>query len=89
MTRVLTRWQTYLLQQYDTGVLRQQLNEAIAQYGHGRMCSEAGDCCNIGGSTGGVTREVVDRWVRPDCSRFLERAATMVEFMRMESLRRS
>ena len=88
MTRVLTRWQTYLLQQYDTGVLQQELNNAIAEYGHGRLCSEAGDCFDIGGSTGGVAREVIDHWVVPDCSGFLERAATIVQFLRFESLRR-
>jgi len=85
MTRVLTRWQTYLLQQYDTGVLQQELNNAIAEYGHGRLCSEAGDCFDIGGSTGGVSRRLIDDWLEPDCRDFLDKSETIVQFLRLGS----
>ena len=60
MTQALTRWQTDLLEQYDSGVLLQKLNSAIAAWGHGRLRSETGDHLDIGGSTGGGSRRLID-----------------------------
>ena len=64
-------WQTDLLEQYDSGVLLQKLNSAIAAWGHGRLRSEAGDHLDIGGSTGGGSRRLIDGWVMPNWRDFL------------------
>ena len=80
MTRAVTSWQTDLLERYDSGVLLQELNSAIAAWGHGRLRSEAGDHLDIGGSTGGGSRRIIDDWAPPaplHLREFLEHAETV------------
>ena len=79
----LTRWQTWLLEQYDTGALRQEYNEAIAEHGHGRLRDEAGRSMDIGGSTGGGSRCVIDRWEKPEYADFLKDSEAMVKILQL------
>ena len=72
MTRPLTSRQTDLLEQYDLGTLLEELNGAIAAWGHGRLRSEAGEHLDIGGSTGGGSRRIIDDWTPPDWREFLK-----------------
>ena len=61
-----------LLNHWDTGILRKELNEADAKLGHGRLRSAGGNYLDIGGSTGGGSRRIIDGWVPPDWRQFLE-----------------
>ena len=88
MTQALTSWQTDLLERYDSGVLLQELNSAIAAWGHGRLRSEAGDHLDIGGSTSGGSRRLIDGWVMPNWRDFLWQSDTIGQFLRSESLER-
>ena len=81
MTQALTSRQTDLLKRYDSGVLRDELNKAVAAYGHGCLRSEDGDTLNIGGSTGGVSRCLIDAWRIPDYQRFLDHSDTIRQFL--------
>ena len=85
MTQALTSWQTDLLERYDSGVLLQELNSAIAAWGHGRLRSEAGEHLDIGGSTGGGSRRIIDDWTPPDYWEFLRQSDTIGEFLRSAS----
>ena len=78
-----------LLQWWDSGVLLKKYNRAIADYGHGRLRFDAGDHLDIGGSTGGVSRRLIDGWVMPNWRDFLEQSDTIGQFLRSESLERS
>ena len=50
--------QVDILEQWDSGLLRAVLNEAIAASGHGRIQSTNGKHLDIGGSTGGASRRI-------------------------------
>ena len=56
----ITRVQHDLLRQLDDGRLRARANEAIRAYGHGTVHRSDGQTVEIGGSTGGVTRRLLD-----------------------------
>ena len=64
-------WQKKLLQQWDSSELRQELNKAVSAWGHGRLRSAHGRHLDIGGSTGGESRRIIDGWVPPDWREFL------------------
>ena len=66
-------WQLNLLERWDSGVLLQELNGAVAAWN--------GEHLDIGGSTGGVSRRLVDGWVPPDWREFLSRSDTVQEFL--------
>ena len=66
-----TRRQFDLLQKWESGELRTKRNEAVAALGHGRLRNRRGDCLDIGGSTGGESRRVLDSWKPPDYQQFL------------------
>ena len=68
----LSERQEELLRQWRSGQLRVQRNTAAAAAGHGRLESATGDYMDIGGSTGGGSRRVVDSWLPPDWRQFLE-----------------
>ena len=85
MTQALTSRQTDLLKRYESGVLRDELKKAVAAYGHGCLRSEDGDILNIGGSTGGVTRCLIDDWRKPDCQRFLDHSDTTRKVLESEA----
>ena len=78
-----------LLQWWDSGVLLKKYNRAIADYGHGRLRFDAGDHLDIGGSTGGVSRRLIDGYVTPDSRVMLEPSDTIRQFPRWEIHRRS
>ena len=54
--------------------MRDELNTAIRNFGHGRLENAAGDYMDIGGSTGGGSRRIIDGWQPPDWRQFLEDA---------------
>ena len=53
-----------LLRDLDNGTLLQNLNNAVARFGHGTL-RMPGRSILIGASTGGRTREVLDNWQPP------------------------
>ena len=67
----LTRRQVELLDKWESGELHRKRNEAVAALGHGRLRNRQGDCLDIGGSTGGLARRVLDSWKPPDYQQFL------------------
>ena len=62
--------QRNLLLRWDSGELRRELNEAVAACGHRPLGSRQGDHLDIGDSTGGGSRRLVDGWVPPDWREF-------------------
>ena len=77
MIQGLTLRQTDLLEQYDSCRLMAELNAAKVAWGHGRLRDEAGEYMDIGGSTGGGSRRIIDDWEPPDCQDFLAHAETV------------
>ncbi len=71
-TVTFTRKQLEVLEKWDNGMLRQELNKAIVEVGHGRLKNATGEFMDIGGSTGGGSRRIIDGWVPPDWRQFLE-----------------
>ena len=71
MSQGLTPRQTDLLEQYDSCRLMKELNAAKVAWGHGRLRDEAGGYMDIGGSTGGGSRRIIDDWTPPDWQEFL------------------
>ena len=67
---LLTRRQVEILEQWDSGMLLSNLNAAIVELGHGRLQSPSGEFLDIGGSTGGGSRRIIDGWVSADWRRF-------------------
>ena len=72
----LTSRQRNLLQRWDSGELRRELNEAVAACGHRPLGSRQGEHLDIGDSTGGGSRRLVDGWVPPDWREFLSHSDT-------------
>ena len=66
-----TKKEKEVLQQWDSGQLLQQKNMSIVAVGHGRLQTAHGDYLDIGGSTGGGSRRVLDSWQPPDWREFL------------------
>ncbi len=80
MRQRLSSRQTVLLEQYESGRLMKELNEAKVAWGHGCLRSEDGDTLHIGGSTGGGSRRIIDDWAPPaplHLQEFLEHAETV------------
>ena len=72
--KTCTRREFQVLQDWDNGKLREDLNKAIVALGHGRLTTASGDYLDIGGSTGGGSRRIIDGWQPPDWREFLEDA---------------
>ncbi len=51
-----------LLEKLQNGILQQQANAAIRAFGHGDLRDETGRRLSLGGSTGGLTRCLLDGW---------------------------
>ena len=66
-----TRRQWNVLQKWESGELRANRNRAIVALGHGRLLNAQGDYLDLGGSTGGGSRRIIDSWQPPDWSDFL------------------
>ena len=62
--------QLLALQQYQTGELRQRANNLTEISGHGRLKREDDTFVDIGRSTGGYVRVVMDDWEPPDITEF-------------------
>ena len=62
----LSRKQQELLALYDTGTLLKEANRLTRISGNGRLRRTDGSVVDIGGSTGGYTRTVLDDWQAPD-----------------------
>ena len=54
--------QLRVLQEYQSGELRRQANKLTMISGHGRLKKEDHSFVDIGGSTGGFVRTVLDDW---------------------------
>ena len=66
----LTRKQLRVLQDYQSGELRKEANRLTLDSGHGRLRKEEKSFVDIGGSTGGFVRTVLDDWEPPDIAKF-------------------
>ena len=70
--RHLTGPQQQNLAMLDDGTLLERTNDAIMAYGHGTLRSAHGDEeLEIGGSTGGLSRYLLDGYHEPDLASFL------------------
>ena len=69
--RHLQPWQKKNLRQLHDGSLLRPSNDAVAAYGHGTLRRDDGQTMQIGGSTRGVTRLLLDGCVEPDVESFL------------------
>ena len=69
--RHLRPWQKKNLRQLQDGSLLRHTNEAVAAYGHGTLRRDDGQTMQIGGSTLGVTRFLLDGCDEPDVDSFL------------------
>ena len=59
----------------ENGSLLDRTNEAILAYGHGMLRSADGnDTLEIGGSTGGMSRYLLDGYEEPDLATFLAKS---------------
>ena len=67
----LAWWQRDNLEKFMNGSLLQETNDAVAAYGHGTLRRVDGESLEIGGSTGGVTRFLLDGFTEPDVHTFL------------------
>ena len=81
----LSARQTVLLEDYNSGRLLRELNYAKAAWGHGRLRDDMGEYIDIGGSTGGGSRRIIDKWKPHDWREFLEHADMVGGFMRRAS----
>ena len=70
--RPLNREQLQVLEKYQRDELRLQTNELTMISGHGRLKFQDDSFVDIGGSTGGFVRTVLDDWEPPDLTYFQE-----------------
>ena len=77
--RPLTPKQLRVLQEYRSGELRRQANKLTKIFGHGRLKKEDDSFVDIGGSTGGFVRTVLDDWEPPDLADFEEDPSDLVD----------
>ena len=68
--RTLNPKQLLVLQEYQSGILRTQANNLTMASGHGRLKKEDRSFVDIGGSTGGFVRTVLDDWESADLADF-------------------
>ena len=64
--------QQQVLKEYESGELRRKANNLTMKAGHGRLKREDDSFVDIGGSTGGFVRTVLDDWEPPDVADFEE-----------------
>ena len=68
----LTDQEVKSLKLLKSGDLRRSANAAIAAFGHGTLRRADGVKAEIGGSTGGITRCLLDGYEETDVADFLE-----------------
>ncbi len=61
-----------MLQKFDNDELRVNRNNAVLALGHGQLRNQRGDTMDIGGSTGGASRRILDSWRQLDFREFLQ-----------------
>ena len=61
------------LRQLKDNTLLDEANKAISEYGHGTLRDTQNRTMQIGGSTGGLTRVILDGFKEPDATAFLRR----------------
>ena len=66
----LNREQLRVLKDYQSGELRKEANRLTMLSGHGRLKKADHSFVDIGGSTGGFVRTVLDDWEAPDLTDF-------------------
>ena len=69
----LEDWEQENLRRLQDGSLLRHTNEAVAAYGHGTLRRDDGETIEIGGSTGGITRFLLDGYAEPDVDSFLRK----------------
>ena len=69
--RDLDHWDQENLRRLENGDLLRRTNNAVAAYGHGTLRRDDGETIEIGGSTGGITRFLLDGYAEPDVDSFL------------------
>ena len=69
--RHLQPWQKKNLRRLQDGSLLRHTNDAVAAYGHGTLRREDGASLEIGGSSQGDTRFLLDGCAEPDVESFL------------------
>ena len=69
-------YQKDLVAQNESGELLEKMNKAVAAWGHGSLRSADGRTLDIGGSTGGLSRRIIDDWVEPNWEEFLTQPDT-------------
>ena len=69
--RDLERWEQENLRRLEDGSLLRHTNDAVAAYGHGTLRRDDGETIQIGGSTGGITRFLLDGYAEPDVDLFM------------------
>ena len=62
--------QQQVLEDYQSGELRMKANNLTMKSGHGRLKRKDDSFVDIGGSTGGFVRTVLDDWEPPDVADF-------------------
>jgi len=67
-----TQKEKEVLEQWDSGQLLAQKNASIQALGHGRLQKASGEHLDIGGSTGGGSRKILDEWQPKDWREFLD-----------------
>ena len=70
--RQLNPKQQRVLQAYQSGELRNEANRLTMIPGHGRLKKDDDTFVDIGGSTGGFVRTVLDDWEPPDLAEFAD-----------------
>ena len=68
--KALSPKQQQVLKEYQSGELRRKANNLSMKSGHGRLKKEDDSFVDIGGSTGGFVRTVLDGWEPPDLADF-------------------
>ena len=63
-------WNLFRNGRYQSGELRKEANKLTKISGHGRLKKEDDSFVDIGGSTGGFVRTVLDDWEPPDLADF-------------------
>ena len=58
----------------ENGTLLDRTNDAILAYGHAMLRNDGNDTLEIGGSTGGMSRYLLDGYEEPDLATFLAKS---------------
>ena len=61
-----------MLELWDKAFLLEERNRTTVAVGHGRLFRKSGAYLDIGGSTGGGSRRIIDGWQPPDWRHFLQ-----------------